>query len=476
MSSRRSFLKNIGVGSLSGGLAACLSSCTSVHRHPNILFIMSDDHCMQAMSCYGGQFNQTPHLDRLAREGMRFNRCSVTNSLCAPSRATILTGKYSHQNSVKRNRDRFVGSQQTFPKLMQQAGYATALIGKWHLTSEPTGFDYWNILPGQGQYFDPEFIDMGQQTVRKGYTSDIITDDSMRWLRERGDEQPFMLMCHHKAPHVKHHYPEQYASMYEDKSWPLPETFHDDYSTRSSALADSCRWSKFEYIATPDLSGQVPPMLMGDPKFKEWACRTFVREYLRVVAAMDDSIGRLLDYLDESGLADNTIVVYTSDNGFFLGEHGFYNKQWMYEESLHIPLLVRYPGVIQPGSVSERMVSNLDFAETFLDYAGISIPDDMQGKSIRKILEEGDDPDWRKAVYYRYYGQAEVQAHYGIRTERYKLIHFYQIDEWELFDLKSDPHELKNLYNDSATAPVREELMQKLSELQRQYGDAIPEA
>jgi arylsulfatase A-like enzyme len=472
-SSRRSFLKHLSTGTVAAGLAPAFESCTSTNRRPNILFIMSDDHCRQAMSSYGGQLNQTPNIDRLANEGMRFERCCMTNSLCAPSRATILTGKFSHLNSVQENRDKFDGEQQTFPKLLQQAGYNTAMIGKWHLTSEPTGFDYWNVLPGQGRYFDPEFIEMGKKSVRPGYTSDIISDESIRWLSERDQEQPFMLMCHHKAPHVKHQYPEKYASMFEDEELPVPGTFNDDYFTRSSALTDSCRYSKFQNIMEGDLSGSTPPPGLSDKKYKAWAQNAFLKTYLRVVQAMDDSIGRLLDYLDTSGLAENTLVVYTSDNGFFLGEHGFYNKMWMYEESLLTPLVVRYPGVIQPGSVNEQLVSNLDFAETFLDYAGVVQPADMQGLSFRNILEDGTDPNWRKSVYYHYYGQFGVAAHYGIRTERYKLIHYYEIDEWEFFDLHADPNELRNLYLKADAINEQARLKSELQRLREKYQDTV---
>ncbi len=503
--SRREFLKAMGLGAASVLVGGCAEEKEAgigrVGGPPNIIFIMSDDHAAQAMSCYGSKINKTPNLDRLAKEGMLFRNCFCTNSICAPSRAVILTGKYSHINGVTDNNVEFDGGQQTFPKLLQKAGYETAVIGKWHLKSEPTGFDYWNILTGpwgQGEYFDPLFSENGKETKIKGYVTDIITDFSIEWLKGRKGDKPFCLLYQHKAPHRGWEPDEKHAKMYEDVEIPEPETFDDDYKTRSDAARQ--QEMTIEHHLTPgDLKVPMPAELPGEDSrgwenkgvhgeywspslelygqpLKKWKYQRYIKDYLRCVASVDDNVGRLLDYLDRSGLAENTIVIYTSDQGFYLGEHGWFDKRFMYEESLRMPLLVRYPKAIRAGSVNEDIVLNLDFAPTLLDFAGVARPEDMQGESFRRLLAGESMKDWREAMYYHYYeypGWHAVKRHYGIRTKRYKLIHFYyDIDAWELYDLQKDPHELNNVYDEAEYRPVVQRLKADLERLREKYGDS----
>ena len=458
-------------------------------RRPNILFIMSDDHAAHAMSCYGSRINETPHLDRIAAGGMRFDNCFCTNSICTPSRATILTGTYNHINGVTTLTTKMDGRQLTFPKLLQKAGYRTAVIGKWHLghggIHDPTGFDYWNVLPGQGLYHNPEMIEMGNRKTVNGYATDIITDLSIDWLENGPKDKPFCLMCHHKAPH-RHWEPDaKHAHMYDDADIPEPETFNDDYRNRASAAAAATMRVGRDFTEK-DLKEDPPPGL-SPQEFKAWAYQRYIKDYLRCVACIDDNVGRLLGYLDDTGLADNTIVIYTSDQGFFLGDHGWYDKRFMYEESLRMPFLIRYPQEIKRGSVNDRMILNVDFAPTFLDYAGIPIPDEMQGCSFRSLLRGEVPEDWQTSMYYRYWmhcGGHNVYAHYGVRTMRYKLIYYYAealgqpgaVDdpkppEWELFDLEKDPVEMNNVYADPAYAEVARELKRELQRLRKEVGD-----
>jgi arylsulfatase A-like enzyme len=446
---------------------------------PNILYIMSDDHAAHALSCYGSKMNQTPNLDRIASAGMRFTNCFVTDSLCGPSRAVLLTGKYNHMNGFRDNSAKavFDGAQQTFPKLLQRAGYQTAVVGKWHLNSDPTGFDYWSILPGQGRYHDPQFITMGQKEVVKGYVTDIITDKALDFLKKRDASKPFCLLYHHKAPHRSWEPDEKHAHMYDDVEIPTPATFDDDYSHRTSAAHDQ-QMQIDKYINKQDTKGDPPSGLAGEA-LKKWKYERFIKDYLRVVASLDDNVGRVLDYLDESGLSKNTIVVYTSDNGFFLGDHGWFDKRFMYEESLHVPLLVRWPGQIKAGVVTNAIASNLDFAETILEAAGAAVPADMQGHSLLPVLKnEGKAPaDWRTAFYYHYYEFPQphhVQPHIGVRTDRYKLINFYGPKEWELFDLQKDPHELVSVYEDPGYAEVVKQLKGELDRLRVELKDNDP--
>ena len=469
---RRDFLKTMGMAAIAASTE--FSSCGRAPRRPNIIFIMTDDHASHALSCYGSRINKTPNLDRIAKEGMLFNNCFCTNSICAPSRAVILTGKYSHLNGVIDNYKTFDGSQQTFPKLLQEAGYETAMIGKWHLKSEPTGFDYWNVLPGQGDYHNPEMIEMGQRKKYTGYVSDIITDHCLRWLKERKSEKPFCLMYHHKAPHRRWSPAKRYDRLYDDMDIPLPETFNDDYSTRSDAAREA-EMTIEKHLDPQDLKVDPPENLTGQD-LKEWKYQRYIKDYLRCVASVDDNVGRLLDYLDESGLTENTVVVYTSDQGFYLGDHSWFDKRFMYEESLRMPLLVRYPKEIKPGSVNNDMLLNLDFAPTFLDFAGITRPVDMQGRSFRQLLQANTPEDWHTSMYYHYYEYPSwhmVKRHYGIRTQRYKLMHFYyDIDAWELYDLEKDPNELNNVYGDPSYGDTVKQLKAELERLRKQYGDS----
>ncbi|MCH8822748.1 MAG: sulfatase [Planctomycetes bacterium] len=462
---------------------------------PNIVFIFADDHAYQAISAYGSVINKTPNIDRLASGGMLFENCFVTNSICGPSRAVILTGKYSHINGFYRNGLKFDGSQQTFPKLLQIAGYQTAIIGKWHLGSDPTGFDYWDILVGQGPYYNPPMINNGERVKRTGYTTNIITDLALDWLKSGRDEsKPFMLMFQHKAPHRSWQPSPEHFNMYDDVTIPEPPSLFDDYATRGSA-ARTQDMTIANTLTNYDLKFQPPRNLTDeqlqrwhaayDPKNEafekaqltgrdlvRWKYQRYLKDYLRCVASLDDNIGRVLDYLDESGLASNTIVIYSSDQGFYLGEHGWFDKRWIYEPSLRTPLIVRWPGVTKPGSRNHAIVSNLDFAETFLDIASIDAPNAMQGKSLKPVLA-GDTPaDWRTSFYYHYYefpAVHSVRRHYGVRDQRYKLIHFYNIDEWEFYDLEDDPMEMNNAFDNPKHAQTIGRLMQELQRLRKLY-------
>ena len=458
-------------------------------NQPNILLIVADDHAPAAFSTYGSQINQTPNLDRIAQEGMRLDQCFCTNAICTPARASILTGKYSHVTGVKTLSDVIDQTRQTTLAMrLHEAGYQTAFVGKWHLghggPSDPVGFDYWNVLPVQGSYFDPEMIELGERKTFTGYVTDVLTDISLDWLRNRSLEQPFFLQLAHKAPHDPFVPHPRYLTMYQEDI-PEPPTFHDDYQGRAKGIADVT-----ERVDIMHLKNHVPetaPPDLDPADRKAWNYQSFIKNYLRCVAAIDDNVGRLLDYLDEASLAENTIVIYTADHGFFLGDHGWYDKRLMYEESIRIPFLIRYPQAIKLGISSDKMVLNVDFAPTLLDYAGLEIPSDMQGRSLRPVLAGNPPTDWRTSMYYRYWmhlAHFNISAHYGIRTERYKLIHYYgealgsagAIDEprepeWELFDLAQDPHEMNNLYHDPAYADTIETLNVELDSLRRELGD-----
>ncbi|HEV2072506.1 MAG TPA: sulfatase [Thermomicrobiales bacterium] len=458
---------------------------------PNILFIMSDDHAAHAIGAYGSQINETPHIDRIASEGVRLDTCLCTNSICAPSRAAILTGTHSHINGVRTLADDLDGRQETFPQLLQQAGYQTAIFGKWHLGhgghADPTGFDRWAVLPGQGLYHNPAFFVMGERVQLEGYVTDLITDYGLDWLRSRDRERPFMLMLHHKAPHRPWEPDEKHAGLYEESDVPLPATFKDDYENRSNA-AKNAKMRIESHLYHYDLKYDVPEGL-SPYKEKVWKYQRYIKDYLRCVASVDENVGRVLDYLDEESIAEDTIVIYTSDQGFFLGDHGWYDKRFMYEESLRMPFVMRYPHEMPAGTVSDAVVTNVDFAPLLLDYAGLETTDRMQGRSFRRIAT-GDDPpsDWPEAMYYRYWmhlADHHVPAHYGIRSRQHKLIYYYgealgtlgSIDEptepeWELFDLEADPREMRNVYSDPACAHVVSKLSVWMHRLQREAGDA----
>ena len=490
---------------------------------PNIVFIMTDDHAYQAISAYGSDRINTPNIDRLAEGGMRFDRAFVTNSICAPSRAVILTGKHSHLNGVLDNRLPFDSTQQTYPKLLQQAGYQTAMIGKWHLKTEPTGFDYWKVLPGQGNYYNPAWRTSNGREQDTGYVTDIITDEAINWLEQgRDPDQPFLLIYQHKAPHRRWMPGPDHLGDLVGYDFPRPETLYDDYQGRGQAAQEQdlnirhtmsfthdckihpdtiakmgieeepeslmrafgnaldrfnpAQRKAWDQVYNPIIQNFMTEYPMEDSILVQWKYQRYMEDYMGTIQSVDDNVGRLLDYLEANGLDENTIIVYTSDQGFYLGEHGWFDKRFMYEESFRTPLIIQWPGKINPGAVDNHLVQNLDFAPTFLQAAGVNVPGDMQGLSLLPILND-EASEWRDAVYYHYYeypGPHSVKKHYGVRTDRYKLIHFYDdIDEWEMYDLEKDPNEMQSVYDDPGYAEVQAELHQRLKELQVRYHDPI---
>jgi len=498
----------------------------SPDMRPNILFIMTDDHARRAVSCYDNSLIQTPSIDRIAREGVRFTRAFVTNALCGPSRAVFLTGLYSHRNGLRDNRDRFDPGQMTFPRLLQEAGYQTALVGKWHLRSVPQGFDHWVVLPGQGEYYNPRFIRMGDTLATTGYVTDLITEFALEELRSRDPDRPFCLMMHHKAPHRNWMPAPRHLGLFRGVELPEPPTLRDDYATRSAAAREQeleiahhlflgmdlklpveyvaqfstdnaivpgfdaiGAWQEMLERMTPEQRAaweeayteentaflNAPPE--GD-RLLRWKYQRYLQDYLRCVAAVDESIGRMLAYLDSTGLAENTLVVYTSDQGFFLGEHGWFDKRFMYEESSGMPMVIRYPRLIPPGITRDELVLNLDIAPTVLALAGLPIQEQMQGASLLPLMEGTAPQPWRQAIYYHYYeyphGWHAVKRHYGVRTPDYKLIHFYNdIDAWELYDLRGDPRELHNVIDVPAYRSVGDSLRAVLRTLQQELGDEL---
>lgn len=491
-------------------------------KKPNILFIMTDDHTTQAISAYGGRMVSTPNIDRIANEGIRFDNCYATNALSGPSRACVLTGKFGHVNGFTDNAKTFDGDQETFPKMLKRNGYQTAIVGKWHLISEPKGFDYWSILSGQheqGDYYDPDFLENGKNIQEKGYVTDIITNKAIEYIKDRDTSKPFALMLHHKAPHRNWMPAERHLGIFNDSVFPEPDNLFDDYSTRSRAPKEqdmSIAKTLTNYwdlkLATGD---ELAKDNFPDKRFKavydrmpastkekwnkvyeqrikeyrtrnmkgrelvSWKYQQYMRDYLATTLAVDEGIGKVLKYLEDIGELDNTIIVYTSDQGFFLGEHGFFDKRFMYEECQRMPLVMRYPKLIEAGSTTSAMSMNVDFAPTFLDIAGLEVPADMQGKSLLPVLKDKAHAPagWRKSVYYHYFeypAEHSVKRHYGIRTERYKLIHFYNdIDEWEMYDLKTDPKEMNNIYGRLEYADLQKELMDILSQNREMYKDNV---
>jgi len=501
-------------------------SCATNHEEsfteepPNIIIIFTDDHAKNATSIYGSKMIETSNIDKIGREGIVFNNSFVTNSICGPSRAVLLTGKYSHINGFKDNHDEFDTSQEIFPKVLQRHGYQTSIVGKWHLKNQPKGFDYWNILIGQGHYYNPTFINNGDTMDYQGYVTDITTDLALDVLKDRDRSKPFCLFFNHKAPHRNWMPTPEHFDQYANRELPTPETFYDDYSTRTSAariqdmkvvdmpLSNDFKLQTNHYNKHTGTGGMKSwnaeqswqanyqrmneeQMAAWDERYNKigeefkaadlsgraldkWKLDRYLKDYLACVKSVDDNIGRVLDYLDENGLTENTIVVYTSDQGFYLGEHGWYDKRFMYEESFGTPHVMRYPKKIKAGQVSDDFVVNIDHAATLLDYAGIDIPSDIQGESLKSICN-GDSPEnWRQSVYYHYYqstGWHTVRKHNGVRTAKYKLIHFYGVGEWELYDLEENPNEINNLYTDKDYQQIVIELKEELNRLQKEYKD-----
>ena len=533
-------LKLTGVTVLSS-VSPLLNSCSgpqkacSEQKPLNVVYIMCDDHSYQTVSAYDRRFLDTPNIDRIGAEGVRFTNSFVANSLSGPSRACLLTGKHSHKNGFTNNEHGiFDGSQQTVQQLLRDAGYTTAMIGKWHLVSEPTGFDYWNILTGQGDYYNPVFIDNGERRVMPGYCTNVTTDLALEWLENGRDKsKPFCLFLHHKAPHRTWMPDLQDLDLYNDVTYPLPETFYDDYEGRVAAanqelsiikdmnvvydLKMADRENEIHTPGNPDLEsygrgmylqpedgsfrpGRMTPeqQAVWDAhygpiieKFKrdslsgnalsEWKYQRYMHDYCRVIHSIDRNVGRVYDYLKENGLLENTIVIYTSDQGFFMGEHGYFDKRYMYEESFRTPLLVRMPdccGDALRGADVDGFVQNIDHAPTFLELAGASVPEDIQGESYVQLLK-GNSRGWRKSLYYHYYeypAEHCVRRHYGVRTGRYSLMHFYNdIDEWELFDLRNDPQEMHNIYGQPGTERITGKLRKELERLQIKYEDPVIE-
>jgi arylsulfatase A-like enzyme len=480
---------------LQSALALAAASCTRPARRPNILFVMTDDHASGHLGCYGNALVRTPHLDRLASEGTRFRNAFVTNSLCAPGRAAVLTGTYSHVNGIRGNSEaknaieRLAPGLPTYPQLLQKAGYRTGIVGKWHLSDDPVGFDYWCVLPGQGLYFDPEFIDNGKRRKIAGYATDVTTDLALEFLKQQTANQPFCLVYQHKAPHRPFLPPPRHAGLYANTEIPYPSTFDDDYATRR--VAREAEDMRFDVSIAGDYK-DLPKNLKGGEK-KRWLYQRFVKDYYGAIAGVDDNLGRVLAHLEERRMLEDTLVLYTSDNGFFVGDHGWYDKRFMYEPSLRVPLIARGPGVSH-GAAPEAMALNIDIAPTILDYAGVPIPETMQGRSLRPILEGKPPQDWRQSVYYSYYENSwalsgkgkeamadpsfqfftphRIGPHRGVRTATHKLIHYYaEGDYFELFDLTRDPDELNNIYGQPAAAGVQQQLAAELARLRQYYGD-----
>jgi Arylsulfatase A and related enzymes len=499
-----------------------LATFSFAQQRPNIIYIMSDDHDAGAISAYDKRFVQTPHIDRIAREGIRFNRCFVGNSICSPARATLLTGQHSHKNGVKDNYTRFDSSRITFPKLLQQSGYQTALVGKWHLHSYPTGFDYWKILPGMGQYFNTRIINMnGDTTVEKGYATDVITDEALQWLDRRDTTQPFALLLHHKAPH-RYFLPSlKYLRQFHNKKFPEPATLYADTTGRGSAWRTQTMSILRDMRLCSDL--KVDPVYLEDESLKpdsaeityynaimrripqpersqfkaiyaergkilqqqkprgrkllQLKYQWYMQDYLACIASIDENIGRVLDYLDEKGLAGNTVVMYTSDQGFYLGENGWFDKRFMYDVSMSTPLLMRWPGHIRANTVTNVMAQNIDFAPTILDMAQTPIPDFIQGKSLVPVITGKQKTLNRPYLYYHYYEFSKdhtVLPHLGIRGERYKLIYFYTVNEWELYDLQNDKEEQHNLIHLPQHQALVQQLKKELNTLRNMYDDHEP--
>jgi arylsulfatase A-like enzyme len=491
-------------------LVLALASCAPAHgpaaekklakvarTRPNIVFVLADDHAAQALGCYGSPIARTPNMDRLAAQGMRFDRFTCGNSICSPARATLLTGVHSHVHGVIDNAVAFDGSKNTFPKQLQAAGYQTALFGKWHLKSDPTGFDHWEVLPDQGQYYNPDTLTPAGKQRREGYVSEVLTDLALDWLSDERDAQrPFLMLLHHKAPHRSWEPGPAQLALYADEVLPEPPTLFDDWLGRADGAAQQ-EMTIAEHLSDFDLKlGKYPRMnaaqraawdahsgpenaaleqlgLEGET-LTRWQYQRYVKDYLSCVAGVDASVGRVMDWLAAAGLAENTLFIYTSDQGFYLGEHGWYDKRWMYEESLRAPLIARWPGVVAAGSVDAHLTQNIDMAPTLLAAAGLRIPATMQGVDLGPLLRGESPAAWRKSIYYHYYefpAPHRVPEHFGVATDRYKLIRYPATDEWELFDRARDPYELRSNWGDPQYADVAADLQQELNRLRALYRD-----
>ena len=539
-------------------VTAAYAQQQKAQQHPNIVYIMCDDHAYQCISAYGSALSKlapTPNIDRLAERGMRFDRAFVENSLSTPSRACLMTGLYSHQNGQRQLGEGIDTSRTFFTELLQEAGYQTAVVGKWHMGCDPKGFDYYHVYNDQGQYWNPQYrgTDTNNEfVVEEGYSTDLTTDHALSFIEHRDPSKPFCLLLHHKAPHRNWQANLKYLGMYDDVEFPMPENFYDDYATRGSAartqkmsVTRDMRWeqdfkvpemldlnnpdSKDSYNALMGEINRMTPeqrsawgryyfprnrrLLEAQLKGKDldnWKYQVYIRDYMSVIASVDESVGRVLDYLDKNGLTDNTMIVYTSDQGFYMGEHGWFDKRFMYEESLRTPLIVSYPGHTKPGSVCNRLVQNIDYAPTFLALAGVQQPKDMPGRSLVPVLTNGDNvKNWRQSIYYHYYDYPTyhmVRKHDGVRTERYKLIHFYgkggldavsenkyqnvpgtreygtmkglesigyfepkdeAVDYCELYDLQADPHEQNNIFGKPGTEKIMKQLQRELDKYRK---------
>lgn len=500
------------------GLVSCAAEAKE-QKPLNVIYIMTDDHSYQTISAYDRRYIHTPNLDRIADEGMLFRNAYVANSLSGPSRACLLTGKHSHMNGFTDNRCVFDGNQQTFPKLLQEAGYQTAIVGKWHLVSEPTGFDYWNILPGQGIYYNPAFSEMGESRQYEGYATDITTDLAFDWMsNKREKDKPFCLLLHHKAPHRTWMPNVEDLGAFDGRDFQLPDNFWDDYEGREGAAHQRMGIMDdmdviYDLKMTDrecEIIGEIPhlenygrnilntlsaeqrekwdayyqPVIedfksreMDREEFARWKFRRYMTDYLGCIKSVDDNVGRLFEYLEDNGLLDNTVIIYTSDQGFFMGEHGWFDKRFMYEESFRTPLMVRMPDRRGVRGESSLLVQNIDNAPTILELMGVSIPGDMQGESMVPILKGESTEGWRGSLYYHFYENMDehrVSKHYGVRTDRYKLIRFYDpVDTWELYDMESDPREMKNVYNDPGYADALAEVEAELKRLKELYQDQV---
>ncbi|MCH2370847.1 MAG: sulfatase [Pirellulales bacterium] len=498
------------------------SSLSAAENRPNIVFIFTDDHAPHAIGAYDGwlkEVNPTPNIDQLAAQGMLFTNSFCTNSICGPSRAVIQTGKHSHKNGFRNNGDKFNWAQQTFPKLLQSAGYETAIYGKSHLAGRPQGYDKWVVLPGQGLYYNPDFLTPEGKVTIEGYCTDIVTDMGVEYLKEgRDKDKPFLLMVQHKAPHRCWMPAPRHLNLYDDITIPEPATLFDDYKDNAPPARfqeleidrhmdphydlfldlvptekpeaiqqrqDRSAWVNLQRFTPEQLKVWRDAWEPKDQAFHEanlsgedlvrWKFQRYAKNYLRCVKGVDESVGRIMETLKEEGLAENTVVVYCSDQGFYVGDHGWYDKRWMYDESMKMPFVIKWPDVIKPGSVDEHLIQNIDYAATFLEMAATEVPEDIQGESLVPLLKGEAEADWRTSLYYHYYEFPSVHMvprHYGIRTERFKLMHFYEFgEEWEFYDLEKDPDELKNLYGKPRYAKLIEQHKMELKDLQQEYED-----